>query len=121
MIKKDIQKYNNNNYITTKTILIFWIIVMIIGGIIGGINVAIGLLLAAILSIIIFKFTLNSSWEGTIKDIKTQKIANSDPEEEGYDYKEITYAYLKLTSGKKKKIRAFPDWKIGDKIKKEKG
>lgn len=109
----------NKNYLSIKNILIFWVIVIIISWIISGLNLALGLFVAAIISILIMYFTINSSWQGTIEKIKTEKVYDNNPDSN--NYKEITYAYVRLLNGKVKKIRPYPDFKVGDKLKKEKG
>lgn len=108
-----------NNYLSPRNIAIFWTIIIAIGWFFGGTEVALGLVLAAILSFVIIYFTMNSSWEGTIEKIKTERVDKGD--EEGSYYKDVTYAYIKLKNGKTKKMRPYPNWKEGDKIKKEKG
>jgi predicted membrane protein len=115
------KKNETKNYLSIKNVLIFWVIVILIGWVLGGLNLAIGLLVAAILSLLIIHFTLNSSWKGVIENIKTEKIYSKDPDSSHNEYKEVTYAHLKVNNGKKKKVRAYPQWKIGDKIRKEKG
>ncbi len=114
-------KKTNKGIISTKTIIIFWLVVIIIGFIFAGKELALGLFVAAIISIAIMQYTINTSWQGQIQDIKTKQIETSSADDEGYSYKNVTYAYIKLSNGKTKKIHAYPNWKIGDKIKKEKG
>lgn len=111
-----------NNYLTTKNIMIFWVIVIVLGLIIGGLELAIGLLLAAVISTSIMYYQLNTSWEGKIEKIKTEtKTIGGTYENEQVEYRDITYAYIRLSNGKKKKIQAQKNWKVGDKIIKEKG
>ena len=71
---------------------------------------------AAIISGIIWTFTLNSSYSGEIIDIKINKYRDQDD-----FYREEKKAILKLDNGKTKKISPMPGWKIGDKIQKVKG
>ena len=112
----------NINYFSIKNILIFWGVVILLGLILGGNDLALGLLIAALISIVIMQYTLNSSWEGIIDKIKTEKVYERGLDENDHGhYKEITYAYIKLNNGKTKKIQNYPYWKEGDKIKKEKG
>lgn len=67
-------------------------------------------------------YTVNRSWEGKIEKIKTETITRGGMHDDGHvDYQDITYAYIKLTNGKTKKIETQKDWKVGDTIKKEKG
>ncbi len=111
-----------NNYLTTKNMLIFWAVVVVLGTILGGIELGLGLLVAAIISFAIIYYTLNKSWEGKIEKIKTETIARGGTHEDDHiDYHDVTYAYIKLTNGKTKKIETLKDWKVGDTIKKEKG
>jgi hypothetical protein len=114
-------KENNKNTLSTKVIIIFWLIVIVIGYIFAGKELALGLFIAAIISIIVWQYSVNSSWEGIIESFKIKKINTSSYEDDTNHYKEVKYAYIKLLNGKIKKIQAYPNWKIGDKIKKEKG
>lgn len=108
---------SNTPFLSTRNVLIFWVIVVILGFILGGMYVGIAMIVAAVLSMIIWKHTLNTSWEGTIEKIKTETRYGSDDS----GYKQITYAYIKLNNGKTKKVRPYPDWKEGDHIIKNKG
>jgi hypothetical protein len=107
-----------NNMLSMKVMLIFWIVVIIIGFIFGGIYVALGLIFAMVLSFIIMHFSMNSQWEGVIVSIKDERVYKGHDDELG-TY--VTFARIKLNNGKIKKVRSYPDWKVGDKIKKEKG
>jgi predicted membrane protein len=118
MMKKSNEK---NNYLSTKYVIIFWSVLILIAYLIGGINVALGLVIAAIISIIIWNYTLNSSWEGIINEIKTEKVYSGNPDSEHHEFREIKYAYILLNNGKIKKTQSYPDWKKGDKLKKQKG
>lgn len=111
-----------SNMLSMRNVLLFWLAVILIAFFIGGIEVAGGIFIAAILSIVIWQHTLNTSWEGTITTIKTERVYRGGSDDDvGMDYKDITYAYISLTSGKTKKVQPMPGWKEGDNIKKEKG
>jgi hypothetical protein len=121
--RKEINNNNNNNkanYISNKSMIIFWLLVISLGTIFGGLNVGVGLTIAAILSIIIWNYTLNSEWEGIIQDIKVEKMYDKADNTNINNYREIKIAYVRLNNGKLKKITSYPNWKKGDKLKKEK-
>lgn len=111
-----------NTYLSTRNIALFWLAIILLGWIFGGEDLAIGLLIAGIISYTIMYFTLKSSWEGKIYQIKTEQVAQSGTTEDDHiHYKSVNYAYIKLENGKTKKIQTRPNWRVGDKIKKEKG
>jgi hypothetical protein len=103
-------------------IILFWSIVALIGYAFWGYEVCLGIILAGIISLVLWKYTINSSWKGIIEDIKTERVSKGGiDEEDPHYYQDIKFAYIRLDSGKIKKTRAHPDWKKGDKIVKEKG
>lgn len=108
--------------LSNKTIIIFWLAAALVGYIFGGPGVAGGIALAGILSIVIWNYTLNSSWEGVIQDIKDERMYSGGSDEDSdNDYKDVTLAHIRLSTGKLKKMKPYPDWKKGDKIRKVKG
>ena len=124
MVKKKLVESSadsKNNYLSTKNVLIFWLVVIVLGWLIFGSGLGLGLLVASIICLLIIHFSINSEWEGTIQSIKSKKVYSGDPNADVSDFREVNYAYIKLSSGKTKKVQAYPDWKVGDKIKKEKG
>lgn len=118
---KNVLKESKKNYLSAKNMAIFWTIIIVIGLLIGGSDLALGLVVAAIISFILVYFSLNSQWEGTIEKIKTEQIHNQTTEDGSYNVRDITYAHIRLINGKIKKVHHYADWKVGDKIKKEKG
>jgi hypothetical protein len=79
-----------------------------------------GVGLAALISLLLIFKTLNEQWSGTVTDIKTETITSTDSDGD-VSSRNITYAYIKLDSGKVKKTPAYPQWKIGDRLEKVKG
>ncbi len=108
------------NYLSTKNMLIFWCVVIVIGWIFGGNNLALGLFVAAIMSFALVYFSLNSSWEGTVEKIRSENVYD-DPQADNHNFKVVDYAYVRLSNGRLKKMHLYPDWKVGDKLRKEKG
>jgi len=96
--------------------LVFWVAIVLIGFIFGGVELAGGLILAAIISAILYKMIMNSEYSGEIIDFEVKKYTDDDGM-----MREIRKAVLKLDNGKTKKISPMPDWKKGDKIIKKKG
>lgn len=124
MTKKTPRKVFNkkSSYLSTRNVALFWLAIILIGWILGGQDLAIGLLIAGLISYAIMYFTLKSSWEGRIYKIKTEQVTHGGTTEEDQVYlKDIKYAYIKLNDGKTKKIETQPNWAVGDLIKKEKG
>jgi hypothetical protein len=79
-----------------------------------------GLGIAAIVSFFFILKTLNDHWSGTITDIKTEKKYQADDDGQGETY-DVDYAYIKLNSGKTKKVKSQASWKVGDKLQKLRG
>jgi len=79
-----------------------------------------GLAIAAVVSLFFIFKSLNDQWSGTITEIKTEKKYQADDDGGGETY-DIDYAYIRLTSGKTKKIKSKREWKVGDKLEKRKG
>jgi hypothetical protein len=68
------------------------------------------------MSFIFMMIQLLQQWEGTVQEIKTIKETKSDGHGH-YRHENVTYAFIKLTGGKMKKVRA-GNWKTGDHLKK---
>lgn len=78
-----------------------------------------GVGLAAVISLAISIYNSRQNWRGTIVDIKM--VQEERGSEENVYYEDVSYAFLKLTNGKQKKLRADSGWNVGDVIVKEKG
>ena len=99
--------------------LAFWVIVFIIASIIskGNSNVMFGIGLAAFISFIMMMYQLLQQWEGKVQEIKT--FAERRKSGNKWITENVTYAFIKLTDGKIKKVRS-GGWKVGGHLKKEK-
>jgi hypothetical protein len=107
-----------------KTFFIFWGVIFAIGLIAVAAFKAPAMVLIVIPVVAAFSFALMmgqmlQQWEGTVQEIKTEKETRSSGEDD-WVTEEVTYAYVKLTNGKIKKVRS-GGWKVGDHLKKEKG
>lgn len=78
-----------------------------------------GIILAFIITVFLMLKNYLSQWSGEISDIKTETVTNTDSDG-NVDSKQVTYAYIKLDGGRRKKILLNPAWKIGDRLKKVK-
>ena len=110
------------NYLSV--FFIFWVVIFVIGVIAVAAFKAPAMALIVIPVVAAFSFVLMMSqliqqWEGTVQEIKTVKETRSQGED-NWVTEEVTYAFVKLTNGKIKKVRS-GGWKIGDHLKKDKG
>jgi hypothetical protein len=85
-----------------------------------GPEVLLGAAAAAALSWILAVSSAASHWEGQIVDIRTERVRVEDSDDD-YHYENQTFAYLQLTTGKRRKMRAARDWQVGDHIRKVRG
>ena len=79
-----------------------------------------GIALAAIISLALTVKNLTEEWGGVVSEIKKERINTSNNREHPF-WQEVDFAYLKLDSGKTKKVRAMREWEVGDRIEKRKG
>lgn len=79
-----------------------------------------GVALAALISIIISVRTLSKHWEGEIVNLHTERkdVSSGDDDPE---YRDVLFADIREASGKMRKERAMPGWKIGDRLRKRQG
>ena len=111
----------DKNVLSLRNVLLFWLVLLALGFIFGGAGVGFGLLLACVISLLIWQFQVNTSWEGVVEAIKTERVSSGAVDEGHHEFRDVVYAHIKLSSGKNKKVRAYPGWKAGDKIRKAKG
>ena len=106
-----------------KKYLIIWAVVsLVVYAIVAGIgypNAASNVFGTAVIALVIMLIMLNKTWKGEIFEVKTEEKHYADDDGPG-ETVEIEYAYVKLTSGKTKKIQN-KNWKVGDKIEKKRG
>jgi len=112
----------NTNYM--KVFFIFWGIIFAIGLITVALfkvpaMVLLVMLFVAAVSFVLMLSQLLQHWEGTVQELKTVKETRSSGDDD-WVTEEVTYAFVKLTNGKLKKMRN-GGWKVGDHLKKEKG
>jgi len=96
--------------------IVFWLVVIALGFIFFGKDLGLGLIVAAVLSGVIWYATVNSSYKGVIERFEVKSYRDNDN-----ILREQKRAVLKLENGRTKKIVPMPDWKVGDKIEKRKG
>ena len=108
---------------TIITSVLIWGAVIVIGSIIAitadmdeWYFLSLGLCLAAAISFIVTIVQKSSAWEGTVEDIRT--VTSTD--DEG-DTTSTTYAYVRLVTGKRKRVRLMPGWYVGIHLKKVQG
>lgn len=106
-----------------KIFFIFWGIVLVIGIIAVAAFKAPVLVIPIILMVAAFSFILMMAqllqqWEGTVQEIKVIKETRSSGDDD-YTTENVTYAFIKLTNGKIKKVRS-GGWKVGDHLRKDK-
>ncbi len=107
--------------------LLIWLISwIVIGGIVFVIwgreepATLLGVALAALLSLVLMFFSLSSRWEGEIVDVRMETERNTD--DDGHTWtQQVRYAYVRRSNGKRKKIRAMPQWQTGDRLEKRRG
>ncbi len=78
-----------------------------------------GVGLAAAISLILMVFSLSSHWEGQVVEIRTERVRRRDDDHVFWEDQE--FAYIRQPSGKIRKMRAMPDWQVGDRLEKRKG
>ncbi len=78
-----------------------------------------GVGLAAVISLVLMVFSLSSHWEGQVVEVRTERVRRRD--DDGISWEEVEYAYIRQPSGKVRKMRAMPDWQVGDRLEKRKG
>lgn len=79
-----------------------------------------GVGLAAFLSMILMIAMLSSNWQGTIIDIRIERERVDDGDGD-WHWRNVAYAYVRRSNGKVKRMRAMPDWDIGDRLEKRRG
>ncbi len=75
---------------------------------------------AALLSLVLLLASLSSAWEGTIVDVRMERVRVDDGDD-GWHWENVRFAYVRRTNGKTKKMRAMPRWQVGDRLIKRRG
>ena len=78
-----------------------------------------GVGLAALLSLVLMLASMSSQWQGQVVDVRQvrERVRRGD---DAY-WEDVTYAYIREPSGKTRKMRAMPGWRVGDHLQKRKG
>lgn len=74
---------------------------------------------AALLSLILMLASLSSSWEGTIIDLRTERVRVQDDDDSHWERQ--TFAYIQQPNGRRRKMRAMPGWEVGMHLEKRRG
>lgn len=75
---------------------------------------------AALLSLVLMLASLSSAWEGTIIDIRTERV-RVDDDDAGWHWENVRFAYVRRANGKTKKMRPLRKWQVGDRLVKRRG
>jgi len=78
-----------------------------------------GVGVASLISLVFMLVTLSSHWEGQIVDIRTERVRVDDGED--WHYEKQTFAIIRRSSGRTKKVRAHRGWQVGDYLVKRRG
>ena len=95
-----------------------WVVIAIIVSVLGYSNALGGVAVADIVSLFFMIKMLADNWSGTVTEVKTEDVYSTD--EDGGSVDKVEYAYIKLSSGKTKKIQNM-GYKVGDKLIKNRG
>jgi hypothetical protein len=98
--------------------LAIWIVIAIIVSTLGYSNALGGVAVAAIISLIFMIKMLFDNWSGVVTEVKTIEEYSSD--EDAVGITKVEYAFIKLSTGKIKKIQNM-GYKVGDKLVKKRG
>jgi len=79
-----------------------------------------GVGLAALLSLVLMLPMLLSRWEGQVVEMRSERVRVRDSDDD-WHYEQQDFAYIRQTSGRMRKQRAMPDWKVGDRLVKRRG
>jgi hypothetical protein len=79
-----------------------------------------GVAAAALISILISARSLSKHWEGEIVNLHTERVDVSSGDDDP-EYRDVLFADIRQPSGKMRKERAMPGWKVGDRLRKRQG
>lgn len=83
--------------------------------------VLVGVGAAAFFSLVLMLISLSSSWSGTIVDIRMERVRVSSNDEDYDRYDDVRFAYVRRANGRTKRMRAMPNWQVGDRLVKRRG
>ncbi len=78
-----------------------------------------GVALAAVISLVLMVKQLGEAWSGVIVEIRTERVEVEDDEDSHLE--DMDFAYIRLTDGKTKRMRAMQEWRVGNRIEKRRG
>lgn len=101
----------------------FWLVVTVIAYIFVAQDepmILAGIGAAALFSLVLMLFSLSSSWSGTIVDVRVERVRVTNNED--FDrWDDVRFAYVRRANGRTKKMRAMPNWQVGDRLEKRRG
>ncbi len=109
-----------------KNMLVWYVLLFVV---IGGIvffasgqepGALLGVAVAAVIGFAIMAAQMRSQWSGTIEDLVEKKVDVSSGDESNH-YQTRLFAVVRLENGRTKKVQADPNWKIGDRLVKQRG
>ena len=83
-------------------------------------TVLLGVGAAALLSLVLMGFSLASQWQGQIMEIKTERVRVRRGQDH-WGWEDQTFAIIRQPNGRTRKMRAMPDWRVGDQLEKRRG
>lgn len=108
-----------------RKLIIWWLIIFgviaVIAGIAGGIEAVAGVGIAAVISLLIMVKQMASQWSGVVEDIQEKEVRVGGDEDSPGHIETRLMASVRLDSGKMKKVEAGSNWRIGDRVVKERG
>ncbi len=101
---------------------VFWIVVAVAAFMWKGSEeplIVAGVGLAALLSLVFMLPMLLSRWQGQIVELRTERVKVQDDDD--WKWEDQVFAYVRQPSGRVRRLRAMPDWKVGDRLVKRQG
>ncbi len=108
-----------------RKLIVWWLIIFgviaVIAFVAGGIEAVGGVGVAAVISFLIMVKQMSSQWSGVVEDIQEKEVRVGGDEESDGRIETRLMASVRLDSGKMKKVEAGSNWRIGDRVVKERG
>jgi hypothetical protein len=108
-----------------RTFFIWWFIIWVV---VAGVvmlfakqpSVLYGVGVAALISLVLMVKMLSEAWTGEIVQVRTERVDVSGGDGDPL-YQDVDFAYVRLASGKVKKMRSAIGWLPGMKLEKRRG
>lgn len=100
--------------------LALWSIVAVAVAVFVAPEGALGVGLAALISILLLLHTYQDNWEGVIERMETRRV-RVDRGDDDPRWENQLFAVIRLTNGKTKDLRPTPSWQVGDHLIKRRG